>query len=94
MGSFVNDRNPAVSVQVLANDCPVATWDFMASRRDDQIRPRRAILPASCLARREEVAIDFRIRGAMSPDAAGRGGDPRKLAVAFVNARLGAAHPP
>jgi hypothetical protein len=88
LASFVNERNPSVTVQVLANGCAVATWEFAAARRDHRVQQRRAILPAPCLARRPEVAIDFRIRGAMSPESANQGPDPRALAVAFVDARL------
>jgi hypothetical protein len=88
LASFVNERNPSVTVQVLANGCAVATWEFAAARRDHRVQQRRAILPAPCLARRPEVAIDFRIRGAMSPESANQGPDPRALAIAFVDARL------
>jgi hypothetical protein len=88
VGGFVNSRNPSVSMDVVVNGCRVARWDFAASRHDDRIEPRTAVVPARCVAGRPVTDVDFRIRGGISPVDAGVSRDNRKLAAAFVSARL------
>ena len=77
-----------LTVDVFVNDVPVGAWSF---QYHPEFAPetKQLPIPKDVLGRSSPVTVRFHIREPLkSPTELGKGADPRKLGVAFVNLRL------
>ena len=87
-GAFVNEKNPAVDVQVLVNDVPAGTWNFRFKSGAPQYQTYRMVLSQRALNKAVPPVIRFRVHGAGSPAVASLSGDSRRLGLAVRRLRL------
>jgi hypothetical protein len=86
--AFVNERNPAVDVEVLVNDMPAGEWNFRFKNGALEYQTYRMMLSQKALNKELPVVIRFRVMGAGSPAAVGLSGDSRLLGLALRRLRL------
>jgi hypothetical protein len=86
--AFVNEKNPAVAVQVLVNDVPVGEWSFRFQSGATEDQTYRMVLGREALNQALPAVIRFRVSGAGSPAAVGLSGDARMLGMAVRRLRL------
>jgi hypothetical protein len=83
----LSPKFPGLAVQVSVNNVPVGSWSFQYS--PDTITARTLQISKATLIRANPVQIRFHIAGPLrSPSEMGKGADPRKLGLAFVNLSL------
>lgn len=79
-----------LTVDVLVNEQPVGVWSF-DYRPEFKPETKELRIPKDVLLLAEPVGIRFHIREPLkSPTEQGKGSDPRKLGLAFVNLQLDA----
>ncbi|MGA3316288.1 MAG: hypothetical protein ABSC64_07590 [Candidatus Korobacteraceae bacterium] len=86
--AFVNEKNPAVNVQVLVNEVPAGKWSFRFKSGAPEYQTYRLVLSQKALNKALPVVIRFRVSGAGSPAAAGLSDDARMLGLAVRRLRL------
>jgi hypothetical protein len=86
--AFVNERNPAVDVEVLVNDVPSGEWRFHFNSGASGYQAYRMVLSQKALNKALPAVIRFRVIGAGSPAAEGLSGDSRMLGLAVRRLRL------
>ena len=69
VGAFVNEKNPAVDVEVLVNDVPAGEWSFRFNSGAPEYRRYRMMLSQKALNKAVPAVIRFRVSGAGSPPA-------------------------
>jgi hypothetical protein len=84
--AYVNERQPELKVDVIANGEPVGQWKFVHGQSLDN--ERGAIIPADLVNQQNSLQITFRIPNAKSPAELGLHGDTRKLGLALVSMKL------
>ncbi len=76
-----------LSVQVTVNDVPVGKWTFQYS--NDPVTSRTVQIPKAALTLANPARIRFHVLGAIrSPAEMGKGPDPRKQSLAFLELTL------
>ncbi len=80
--AFVNEKNPAVNVEVLVNDIAAGKWSFRFKSGAPEYQTYRLVLSQKALNKAFPQVIRFRVSGASSLAAAGFGGDKRMLGLA------------
>ena len=88
VAAFVNQKNPAVDVQVLVNDVPAGTWNFPFKSGAPQYQTYRMVLNQKALNKVIPPVIRFRVSAAGSPAAVGLSDDSRVLGMAVRRLRL------
>ena len=86
--AFVNEKNPAVDVQVLVNDIAAGKCSFRFKSGAPEYQTYRLVLSQKALNKAFPQVIRFRVSGAGSPAAAGFGGDKRMLGLAVRRLHL------
>jgi hypothetical protein len=86
--AFVNEKNPAVNVEVLVNDIAAGKWSFRFKSGAPEYQTYRLVLSQKALNKALPQVIRFRVSGAGSPAAVGFGGDKRMLGLAVRRLRL------
>ncbi len=86
--AFVNEKNPAVDVEVLVNDMPAGEWSFRFKSGAPEYQTYRMVLSQKALNKALPVVVRFRVSGAGSPAAAGSSADARMLGLAVRRLRL------
>ena len=86
--AFVNEKNPAVDVEVLVNDTVAGRWSFRFKGGAPEYQTYRLVLTQKALNKALPVVIRLRVSGAGSPAAAGLSDDARMLGLAVRRLRL------
>jgi len=86
--AMVNEKNPAVNVEVLVNDMPAGEWRFRFKSGAPEYQTYRMVLSQKALNKVLPAVIRFRVTGAGSPAALGLSGDSRMLGLAVRRVRL------
>ena len=86
--AFVNERNPAVDVEVLVNETRVGEWRFRFESGPPEYQTYRMVLDQQALNKDLPAVIRFRVTGAGSPASLGLSGDSRILGLAMRRLRL------
>ena len=77
---LVEDRHPAIEVEVLANGVPIGTWKYDIAH-DRGLVKRLAIIPESVMAQSSFLKLTFRINTPLAPSDAGTSTDTRSLGI-------------
>ena len=86
--AFVNDKNPAVDVEVLVNDVPAGKWSFRFKSGAPEYQTYRMVLSRKALNKALPLVIRLRVSGAGSSTAAGLSDDARMTGLAVRRLRL------
>ena len=82
---FIAEKNPVVTVAIIANGVRVDEWRFDAS---SGVGTRICRIPRMVFQADGLLELTFGITGANSPEALSMGGDPRKLGIALKALRF------